>query len=105
MNEIRTKGPAWNFEGEPPCEEMSETGSNLCVYFDAINDTHLKRYAPKTTDEQLMEWGDNFTRDRKLLLTCCESDEVDVDMYRRYNEECIRYRNPARDALLSAVAA
>jgi hypothetical protein len=94
--------PNWNFEGEPPFEEMSETGINLCAYFDAMSDAKLKTYDPTFTDEALMAWDDNFTTDGNLFLPCCESDEVDVGMYRRYIAECIRYRDRVRAKILSA---
>ena len=94
--------PAWNFEKEPPFEEMSETGINLCAYFDAMPDAKLKSFDPAFTDEQLMEWDDNFTTDGTLFLPCSESDEVDVEMYRRFIAECLRYRDRARSKLQSA---
>ncbi len=94
--------PNWNFEGEPPFEEMSETGINLCSYFDAMSDAMLQTYDPAFTDEQLMEWDGNFTSEGHLLLPCCESEEVDPAMYRRYIERCIQYRDRVRGALSSA---
>jgi hypothetical protein len=94
--------PAWNFEGEPPFEEMSETGINLCAYFDAMSDAKLRTYEPSFTDEQLMEWDGNFTSDGDLLLPCCESEDVDAAMYRRFIEQCIRYRDRVRASLVSA---
>jgi hypothetical protein len=94
--------PSWNFEGEPPFEERSETGTNLCAYFDAMSDAKLLSYEASFTDEQLMEWDGNFTSDGDLLLPCCESDDVDPAMYRRYIEECIRYRDRVRKTLMSA---
>ena len=94
--------PDWNFEGEPAFEEMSETGINLCAYFDAMSDAKLKTYEPSFTDEELMEWDGNFTSDGDLLLPCCESEDVDVAMYRRYIAECSRYRDRVRQQLMSA---
>jgi hypothetical protein len=97
-----TTEPNWNFESEPPFEEMSETGINLCAYFDAMSDAKLKTYDPAFTDEQLMEWDGNFTSDGNLLLPCCESEEVEPAMYRRFAEQCIRYRDRVRQSLSSA---
>jgi hypothetical protein len=94
--------PNWNFEAEPPFEERSETGINLCAYFDAMSDAKLATYDASFSDEQLMEWDGNFTSDGDLLLPCCESDAVDPDMYRRYALECIKYRNRVRRSLQSA---
>jgi hypothetical protein len=88
--------PLWNFESEPPFEEMSETGINLCAYFDAMSDAQLKTYDSKFSDVELMEWDGNFTSEDTLLLPCCESEDVDVAMYRRFIEECIRYRDRVR---------
>ena len=94
--------PPWNFEGEPPFEEMSETGLNLCAYFDAMSDAKLKTYDPAFTDEELMEWDGNFTSDGDLLLPCCETEDVDPAMYRRYLAQCIAYRNRVRKTLSPA---
>ena len=93
--------PVWNFEGEPPFEEMSETGINLCAYFDAMSDAKLRTYDPKFSDDELMVWDGNFTSEGTLLLPCCESEDVEPDMYRRYIEQCIRYRDSVRHAASS----
>jgi len=94
--------PAWDFEGQPPFEEMSETGINLCAYFDAMSDAQLQTYRPSLSDQELMAWDGNFTSEDTLLLPCCESEDVDVQMYRRFIEQCIRYRNSVRHRLSSA---
>lgn len=93
---------AWDFQSEPPFEEMSETGMNLCAYFDAMSDAKLRTYDPTFDDDRLMVWDDNFTSDGDLLLPCCESDDIDPAMYRRYIAECIRYRDRVRGKLQSA---
>jgi len=93
--------PKWNFESEPPFEERSEGGMNLCAYFDAMPDARLKTWNPDFTDEQLMEWDGNFKSDGDLLLPCCESEEVDAAMYRRYLAACIRYRDRVRAKLMA----
>lgn len=92
--------PKWNFEGEPPFEPRTEAGINLCAYFDAMPDAKLRAYDPAMSDEQLMAWDDNFTTEGHLFLPCCESEEVEVDMYRRYIAACIRYRDRVRGALM-----
>ncbi len=99
---MKTSEPLWNFEGEPPFEEMSETGINLCAYFDAMPDTQLATYDASFSDDQLMEWDGNFTSEGTLLLPCCESEDVDPAMYRRYIERCIGYRDRVRKTLSSA---
>jgi hypothetical protein len=53
MNSVSGSADAkWNFEGERPFEDMSETGINLCAYFDAMSDEKLAAYDPAFTDEQ-----------------------------------------------------
>ena len=94
--------PDWNFEGEPPFEEMSETGINLCAYFDAMPDAKLATWDPGFTDEQLMAWDGEFTSEGTLLLPCCESEDVEPAMYRRFIEACIRYRDRVRGELTRA---
>ena len=90
--------PAWDFEGEPAAEPMSETGYNLRAYFDAMPDAKLVQYDPSWSDDELMEWDGNFTDEGNLLLVCSESDDVDPEMYRRVIEECIAYRDRVRRA-------
>jgi len=99
---IEMSEPQWNFEGEPPFEEMSETGVNLCAYFDAMSDAKLRTYDAAFADEQLMAWDGNFTSEGTLLLPCCETEDVDPAMYRRYIAACIRYRNRVRAELIAA---
>jgi len=92
--------PNWNFEGEPPFEPRTEAGINLCAYFDAMPDAKLKTYDSGMSDEALMVWDGNFKSDGDLLLPCTESEEVDVEMYRRYIAENIRYRDRVRGKLV-----
>lgn len=94
--------PNWNFEGSHPFEEMSETGVNLCAYFDAMPDAKLRTYRADFSDEELMQWDGEFTSEGTLLLPCCESEDVDPDMYRRYISACIRYRDRVRGELAGA---
>lgn len=94
--------PDWNFEGERPFPDMSETGVNLCAYFDAMPDEKLQTYRAGLSDEELMAWDGNFTSEGNLLLPCCESEEVDPAMYCAYIEACIRYRNRVRGKLTVA---
>lgn len=95
--------PNWNFEGEPPFEPRTEAGINLCAYFDGMPDAKLKTFDPAMSDEALMCWDGNFKSDGDMLLPCVESEEVDVEMYRRYIAENIRYRDRVRDTLLTRV--
>jgi hypothetical protein len=93
--------PKWNFEGEPPFEPRTEAGINLCAYFDAMPDAKLKTYDPAMSDDELMAWDGNFKTDGDLFLPCCESEEVEPEMYRRYIAEVIRYRERVRGALMA----
>ena len=82
----------WNFEQEPSDEPLDETGINLRAYFDNMPDEKIQQYKPDWSDEQTIEWDNNFRDDGKLMLLCCERD-VDVREYRRVLEKCIEYRN------------
>lgn len=93
--------PKWNFEGEPPFEPRTEAGINLCAYLDAMPDAKLKTYDPKMSDDRLMAWDGNFTSECHLFLPCCESEEVEIDMYRRYIAACIAYRDRVRGTLMA----
>lgn len=94
--------PNWNFEGEPKFEPMSETGINLCAYFDAMPDAKLKTWNPGFSDDELMEWDGNFTTEGEMLLPCSESDDVDPEMYRRFIAQVIKYRDRVRGQLAPA---
>jgi len=64
-------------------------------------DAKLKTFDPVMSDEDLMRWDGNFKSDGDMLLPCTESEEVDVDMYRRYIAQCIRYRDRVRGMLMA----
>ena len=87
--------PVWNFEQASSDERLDETGINLRAYFDHVPDDKIQQYKPDWTDEQTIEWDNNFRDDGKLMLLCCERD-VDVREYRRVLEKCIDYRNGLR---------
>ena len=88
--------PSWNFEDERPFPDMSETGVNLCAYFDAMPDEKMQTYRSHFSDDELMAWDGNFTSEGNLLLPCCESEDASPAMYRTYIEACIRYRDRVR---------
>ena len=92
------KQAIWNFEQEPYDEPSDETSINLRAYFDRMPDEKMQQYSPDWSDDQLMEWDDNFRDDGNLLLVCSERD-VDVQEYRRVLEQAIRYRDRVRDEL------
>ena len=83
--------PIWNFEQEPSDKPLDETDVNLRAYFDRMPDEKMRQYSPDWTDEQVMEWEENFRDDGNLMLLCCERD-VDVKEYREVIEQCIQYR-------------
>ena len=87
--------PVWNFEQEPGDERLDETSVNLRAYFDRMPDEKMQQYSSDWTDEQVIEWDNNFRDDGKLMLLCCERD-VDVREYRKVLENCIEYRNRVR---------
>lgn len=93
--EVSMEQPIWNFEQEPGDGRLDETGINLRAYFDHMPDQKMQQYASDWTDEQTIEWDDNFREDGKLMLLCCERD-VDVHEYRTVLENCINYRNRVR---------
>ncbi len=64
--------PVWNFEQEPGAERLDETGVNLRAYFDRMPDEKMQRYLSDWTDEQVIEWDNNFRDDGNLMLLCCE---------------------------------
>ena len=87
--------PVWNYEQEPGDGRLDETGVNLRAYFDRMTDEKMQQYRSAWTDEQVIEWDNNFRDDGYLMMLCCERD-VDVREYRRVLENCISYRNRVR---------
>jgi len=88
--------PVWNYEQEPGDRRLDETGVNLRAYFDRMADEKMQQYRSDFTDEQTMQWDDNFRDDGNLMLLCCERD-VNVREYRKVLENCISYRNRVRE--------
>lgn len=78
---------------------MDETSVNLRAYFDRMPDEKMRLYSPSWSDEQVIEWDENFRNDGNLLLLCSERD-VEVDEYRKVLEQCIRYRDRVRPSLV-----
>lgn len=95
--------PIWNFEQDPTDERMDETGVNLRAYFDRMPDEKMRQYSSSWSDEQILEWDENFRDDGNLMLMCSERD-VEVDEYRKVLEEAIRYRDRVRPQLTGAKA-
>ena len=50
-----------------------------------VPDAKLETFDLAMSDEELMRWDGNFKSDGDMLLPCTESEEVDVEMYRRYD--------------------
>jgi hypothetical protein len=86
--------PVWNFEQESGAGG-DETAVNLRAYFDLMPDEKMRKYRSDWTDEQTIEWDDNFRDDGNLMLLCGERD-VEVREYRKVLESCIDYRNRVR---------
>jgi hypothetical protein len=84
----------WNFEQEPH-EPTDETGVNLRAYFDGMPDEKMRQYSQSWTDEQVIDWDNNFRDDGALFLICSERD-VEIAEYRKVLEQCIAYRNQIR---------
>jgi hypothetical protein len=95
--------PIWNFEQDPTDERMDETGVNLRAYFDRMPDEKMRQYSSSWSNEQILEWDENFRDDGNLMLMCSERD-VEVDEYRRVLEQAIRYRDRVRPQLQGAKA-
>jgi len=87
--------PVWNFEQEAGDERLDETSVNLRAYLDRMPDEKMQQYSSDWTDEQVIEWDNNFRDDGKLMLLCCERD-VDVREFCKVLESCINYRNHVR---------
>ena len=90
----------WSFETEPCDRPQDETDINLRAYFDRMPDEKMKLYSSAWTDDQVIEWDDNFRDDGFLFLPCSER-EVDIAEYRQVIEECIRYRARVRSSRAS----
>jgi len=91
--------PIWNFEEYASNVPGDETSVNLRAYFERMSDDRMREYSPSWTDQQRMEWDENFTSEGELLLPCSERD-VDVGEYRAVLEECIKYRDKVRSTLV-----
>ena len=94
-HEKRMEQPVWNFEQEPGAERLDETSVNLRAYFDRMPDEKMQQYSSDWTDDQIIEWDNNFRDDGNLMLLCCERD-VDVREYRKVLENCTEYRKRVR---------
>jgi len=91
--------PLWNFEQEPAEEPLDETSINLRAYFDRLPDEKLLQYHSQWSDEETIDWDNNFRDDGNLMLLCSERD-VDITEYRRVLEKCIAYRSRVRERVL-----
>jgi hypothetical protein len=87
-----------NFDGEPPRFAIAdehgadETEVNLREYLESLPAEKLAQYRVDWTDEQVMEWEENFRDDGNLLLVCCTRD-VDVEEYRAQLEALLATRS------------
>ena len=83
--------PAIDYEHLPPGEDFDETDINLRHYFCNLSDDHLAKYDSDWTDEQVIEWDDNFRDDGALMITCSER-EVDIEEFRKVLEVHLQHR-------------
>ena len=65
-----------NFE-KPIGVLVDETDISLRAHMTRIPAERLSQYESGWSDEQVMEWEENFRDDGELMLVCCERD-VDV---------------------------
>jgi hypothetical protein len=82
------------FEKAPICGPGDETDYALRSYVAGLPAERLTAYNPSWTDDQVIEWDDNFRSDGALMLVCCERD-VDVSEFRRTVETFLRFRQQA----------
>jgi hypothetical protein len=80
-----------DFERLPSGTPPDETDYSLRAYVSRIPEERLARYDAAWTDEQVMEWDDNFRSDGALMLVCCERD-VDVQEFRQVLEEYLAFK-------------
>lgn len=90
--------PVWNFEQQHGGEPGDETSVNLRAYFDRMADDKMRQYRPEWTDQQVLDWDENFRDDGVLFIACCERD-VEIAEYRRILEQAIAYRDRVRSKL------
>jgi hypothetical protein len=84
--------PNINYEALGPDTEFDETSVNLRHFFSCKTDEELAEYDPAWTDEQVLEWEEDFRNDGSLMLACSERD-VEMDEYRSVLEVHIQNRN------------
>ncbi|MBI3651795.1 MAG: hypothetical protein HY231_12315 [Acidobacteria bacterium] len=92
------------FEQEPSNEPIDDTIINLRTYFDLMPDEKIQQYATDWSDEEVMQWDDNFTAEGNLLLVCCFRD-VEIDEYRKVLEQAIAYRQRVKAQTRETAAA
>jgi hypothetical protein len=80
-----------DYEHPPGDGPLDETDVSLRAYLARLPAEHLARYNPAWSDEQVIEWDQNFRSDGALMLVCCERD-VDVHEFRRVLEAHLRMR-------------
>ncbi len=68
-----------------------ETDLALRYYIANMPDEKVRQYRTSWSDEQTVDWCDDFRSDGNLMLVCCERD-VDVAEFRRVLEEYLIFR-------------
>ena len=83
--------PNVDYEHLPPGNSWDETDVNLRHYICELSDEVLAEYDSSWTDEQVIEWSDNFTNEGNFFLVCSER-EVDVKEFREVLEVHLQHR-------------
>lgn len=80
-----------DFEDYPPDMPKDETDIAVRAYVGRFSDEKLAEFNMDWTEEEVMEWDENFRNDGGLMLVCCERD-VEVDEYKDVIRQCREYR-------------
>ena len=83
-----------NYERLPADQAMDETDISLRAYLAGLEESHLSKYNPSWTDEQVIAWDGNFRDDGALMLVCCERD-VEIEEFRQVLVEHMQFRKIA----------
>tara|TARA_B100000809_G_scaffold266074_1_gene327213 strand:+ start:1771 stop:2067 length:297 start_codon:yes stop_codon:yes gene_type:complete len=80
-----------NYERLPADKAMDETDISLRAYLAGLEESHLSKYNPSWTDDQVIAWDGNFRDDGALMLVCCERD-VEIEEFRQVLVEHMQFR-------------
>ena len=83
-----------NYERLPAGKAMDETDISLRAYLAGLEESHLSKYNPSWTDDQVIAWDGNFRDGGALMLVCCERD-VEIQEFRQVLVEHMQFRQIA----------